>query len=227
MTSGDATDVRSHATVVDAAAILRPALVLWVAVATVGGAGALVAAYVEAAFGRGSAAVLAVGEGCYLVIAAVVGASAYRDRDACWLFAPAPATRVAGAVVLGLVAAAALVAWERAIPSIDRGWPSWAEREAGWPIWAQLLTSALLPAVIEELMFRGVILQRLRAVGTTTLAVAAQAMMFAVLHWNPVLLLPGFVFGCLAGALRVAVAALWAPMLLHLAWNTAAVLDWL
>jgi membrane protease YdiL (CAAX protease family) len=127
-------------------------------------------------------------------------------------------------VVVGTAGALLLVMWETNIPG---GGPIGYEqhRDAGWPVWLMLLCGALAPAVIEELAFRGLMQQGLLGLLGMPLAIALQAALFALVHLNHTYLLPHFVFGAIAGVLRVAAGALWPCMLMHLAWNGWLVLD--
>ena len=99
------------------------------------------------------------------------------------------------------------------------------ERTLELPIAVPLVTVALLPAVFEELMFRGLVLDRFARVLPLPLAIAVQAMMFAVVHLDPVFLLSHFAFGVLTGVLRMAAGALWPAVLAHLLWNAVYVLE--
>ena len=84
----------------------------------------------------------------------------------------------------------------------------------------------MLPGIFEELMYRGIVFQRLRAVVSLRLALLVQAMLFSLMHVDPVYLL----VGCLAGVLRLAAHARWPCMLVHMLWNAWIALhqyDWL
>jgi membrane protease YdiL (CAAX protease family) len=128
-------------------------------------------------------------------------------------------------LLVGVVSALLLSMWERQIPGAwSQVSPIEMEHAAQWPLWACLLSSAVMPAVFEELMYRGLLLQRFGRVMPAGLAVAMQAMLFAGTHWDQVMLLPHFVFGVVAGILRLAAGALWPCMLMHCLWNGYVVL---
>jgi len=129
-------------------------------------------------------------------------------------------------LLVGTITAIVLARWEEAIPSEFAG-PSVIrmEYDAGWPLWVCLVSSAVLPAVLEELLYRGLLLTRFLRVLSQPLAIALQAMLFAVMHFDTVYLLPHFVFGVVAGVFRVAAGALWPCMLMHFLWNGNIVLQ--
>jgi membrane protease YdiL (CAAX protease family) len=90
---------------------------------------------------------------------------------------------------------------------------------AGWPRWAVLAEVALVPALIEEIAFRGLIQGGLGRVMKTRDALIVQAAMFSVLHFSPVCFVSHFVIGLILGALRQQTRSLYPGMLVHAAWN--------
>ncbi len=96
----------------------------------------------------------------------------------------------------------------------------WAELLRDVPTIAQVGLSILLPLAIQELVFRGIVLQRLRRVFSLRDALVLQAAMSAIVHLDMVWLLPQFVFGLVAGTLRVAAGGLWPCLLMHVVWGT-------
>ncbi len=82
------------------------------------------------------------------------------------------------------------------------------------PLWLPLLAVALLPAVCEEPLFRGLILSGLRPLGRWP-AVAASALLFAFLHGSIYQLLPTFFLGVLLGWLVVRTGSLVPSVLAH------------
>ncbi|MGB3969204.1 MAG: CPBP family intramembrane glutamic endopeptidase [Planctomycetota bacterium] len=198
-----------------AAAALRPAFVTWLLYEAIWGAFYLASGIVaepSATVGMVAYVVTA------LVAATVVARQARIDHVECRLFARPRRGMVELCLIAGIGGSMLLAMLE------SRVW-SWhpaplPEKDLGWPIFLTLMTAAALPAVVEELLFRGVILQRLRRVLTWPLALAIQAMLFAVMHLDGAYVLPHFAFGCLAGFLRIAARALWPCLMLHFLWNT-------
>lgn len=88
-----------------------------------------------------------------------------------------------------------------------------------------LLMIAILPAVGEELLFRGVILRFLKDwTGKIHLAVFLSAFIFSSLHFQFYGFLPRFLLGVLLGYMFVWSGSLWVPILVHFINNAAAVL---
>jgi membrane protease YdiL (CAAX protease family) len=93
-----------------------------------------------------------------------------------------------------------------------------------------------LPGFCEELVVRGVLLPSLlrSTPGRSArlgpgLAVTASALLFAAMHLDPYRFLFTFVIGLVLGALRLATASLWPPVVAHVSLNalTFAVAPWL
>ena len=144
------------------------------------------------------------------------------DRAANPLFARVRSGTVELCLLAGGVGTLVLVMIERNIlTASDR---PLIEFEAGAPMLVALVTVSVLPAVFEELLFRGLLLHRFQLVLGWPLAIAVQAMLFAVMHMTPAYVLPHFAFGCLAGFLRRTARAMWPCILMHLAWNACIVL---
>lgn len=95
--------------------------------------------------------------------------------------------------------------------------------EHGWPLWSAFVLISLLPGIVEELAFRGVILERLERVLRPTDALIVQAAMFSVLHFAPLIFVSHFVMGLVFGWLRQRTGSLYPPIVLHAAWNAAIV----
>jgi len=155
--------------------------------------------------------------------AVLVGAFVFRDAEARRVFARPRRSAVEMVLLVGAVA------W-----MIDYQWVTWLYTQHDHAMYQQsigaeelpviLFWMAVLPALFEEWMFRGLMLSRLRRVLPLNWAIAAQAMLFGLLHFDSYMLLPHFFFGCVAGVLRVVAGGLWPCMLWHFAWNAACVL---
>ena len=91
--------------------------------------------------------------------------------------------------------------------------------------WAvAILVLAILPAVSEELFFRGAFLPLLRrATGSWHVAVFVSAVVFSAVHMDPSGFITRTVLGLLLGAVFAITRSLWAPMLLHFTNNAMAV----
>ncbi len=142
----------------------------------------------------------------------------WRDRAQCRLFVRPRRGVVEMCLLVGIVGAILLAMFERNILSWSTTTVMW-EREQGWPLLLALVPFAVLPAVFEEMLFRGVLLHRFQLVLSLPMAIAMQAMLFSVMHLDGAYVLPHFAFGCLAGFLRMAARSLWPCMLMHFLWN--------
>ncbi len=92
-------------------------------------------------------------------------------------------------------------------------------------LWVNLIVIALIPAIGEELLFRGV-LQGIFAKLTKNIhwGIIITAFLFAALHMQFYGLLPRMAMGILFGYLLVWSGSLWAPIIAHLANNAMAVI---
>lgn len=90
-------------------------------------------------------------------------------------------------------------------------------RHLGLP--AALLVIAVTPAVLEELMFRGVLQGRLLALFGTRLGLLATAAAFAICHAQPAVLPLHLGLGLYLGWLRERAGSLYPGMLMHFAYN--------
>ena len=90
---------------------------------------------------------------------------------------------------------------------------------AGWPLWAMLLLVSAMPAVFEELAFRGVIQSALERVVERREAWLIQAALFSVLHLTPLAFPSHFLMGLCFGYMRTRSRSLYPGMLLHATWN--------
>ncbi len=82
-----------------------------------------------------------------------------------------------------------------------------------------LVLCVILGPVIEELMFRGVLLKMFGAACGTVAASVITAALFALTHTESVQMIYTFVLGVILAAIRVRSTSLWPPILLHLSFN--------
>ncbi len=86
-----------------------------------------------------------------------------------------------------------------------------------------LLTSAVVPAFVEELLFRGVILNNLMPYGKDT-AIILSALSFGLMHQNAGQFLYTTVAGLILGYIFVVSGNIWAGVLIHFVNNASSVL---
>ncbi len=82
---------------------------------------------------------------------------------------------------------------------------------------------AVLPAIFEELVFRGICISCLRPVGTK-FAVIVSAVIFGLSHVDPLQSIFAFLFGLLIGSAFVATGSIWPGVLLHFFNNSVSVI---
>jgi len=95
---------------------------------------------------------------------------------------------------------------------------------AGWPLWTMFLLICVMPAVFEELAFRGVIQSSLERVLNARDAWLIQAALFSVLHLSPLMFPSHFLMGLCFGYMRRRSRSIYPGMLLHACWNALVVL---
>ncbi len=85
-------------------------------------------------------------------------------------------------------------------------------------IWALVVIVCVGAPLVEELLYRGLLLGALAKYGTPV-AVLLSAGVFAAAHLQPLQLFGLFVFGCLVGAIRCRSSSLWVCIAAHAAFN--------
>uniref|UniRef100_UPI004055EEED CPBP family intramembrane glutamic endopeptidase n=1 Tax=Agathobacter sp. TaxID=2021311 RepID=UPI004055EEED len=94
----------------------------------------------------------------------------------------------------------------------------------GSTIGMELLGSALITPILEELLHRGVVYKRLRNMVGIKAAVIISALIFAGLHFNVVQFIYAFLLGLVLAVFMEKTNRLYAPVLAHVAANTIAVI---
>ena len=125
---------------------------------------------------------------------------------------------VATAAVLGLVEGAA-----RVVPSL------FLDQRAlmsgfGLGLGGVLLHTAVIPALTEEVAFRGAILGGLRGVLSDRTAIIVSALMFAIMHLSVPSLIHLTLLGLILGTVRVRSGSIWPGIFVHAGYNAAIVL---
>lgn len=91
--------------------------------------------------------------------------------------------------------------------------------QPGGSVGALFLIAVALPAVFEELAFRGVILTALEKVFSEREALVIQAALFSVLHLTPIAFPSHFLMGLCFGWMRQKTRNLYPPIAAHATWN--------
>jgi membrane protease YdiL (CAAX protease family) len=129
-----------------------------------------------------------------------------------------------GDVAIGLAGVAAVLGLVQGLEHLVPHWfldDTFLFKLESYSLLGAILSAAILPAVAEELLFRGVIMHGLRGVFSDRTAIAVSAMMFATIHmallsWPHLCLL-----GVLLGAARIRTGSVWPGVLLHALYNAA------
>jgi membrane protease YdiL (CAAX protease family) len=116
--------------------------------------------------------------------------------------------------------------WRGLLPSslLDRFDTGRELASQGWGLWRSLALVALLPAVCEEVAFRGALLPSLLRRPSPIRAITFAAVIFAAAHFDPVRLPAVFLVGLALGWLAWRSGSTWPGMLAHAINNGAAVL---
>ena len=84
---------------------------------------------------------------------------------------------------------------------------------------------AFMPAIFEELTFRGFIMERLKKIGGRREALIIQAVMFSVLHMLPAVFISHFVLGVVLGTLYERNKSIYPGMIVHFLWNVIVIVE--
>lgn len=97
--------------------------------------------------------------------------------------------------------------------------------QSGSELWLNLFTIAVLPAIGEELLFRGILQQKLEdGIKNSHLAIWITALIFSFIHFQFQGFLPRIFLGAILGYLFVWTRNLWIPIIAHLVYNAGQVL---
>lgn len=89
---------------------------------------------------------------------------------------------------------------------------------AKYPVWLAIIAFAIVPAVVEEYVFRGLILGAYMKVDARA-AVVISSLFFALLHFSLGSILYGFFYGCLFALIKIATGNMIYSMAMHLTFN--------
>lgn len=107
---------------------------------------------------------------------------------------------------------------------LSEGYEEASEAFYGSTIWLELLGSALITPILEELLHRGIVYKRLRNMFGLFPAIIVSAFIFAGLHFNIVQFLYAFLLGLVFAIFMEKAKHLYAPILAHIIANTIAVI---
>lgn len=110
------------------------------------------------------------------------------------------------------------------LPLPDGGVETLQDIVDGPPLIVAVFALAVLPAICEELIFRGILVRSLATRFAPTIAVLISAVVFAAYHLSVIQLIPTFTLGVLAGVLTVRAHSVIPAMTAHLINNAIAIL---
>lgn len=157
----------------------------------------------------------------------VVAFAATRRRKLVFLFKvhPLGARRWVGILAVSVAFVLAMSLWFGLLERLGVPFSAATDTlaQAGWPLWSMLVLVSVMPAVFEELAFRGVIQSSLERIFNARDAWLIQAALFSLLHLSPIVFPSHFVMGLAFGLVRMRSRSLYPSMLLHGAWNALVV----
>lgn len=129
-------------------------------------------------------------------------------------------------VLLGMAASISLNDWIAlsGVITIFDGFEEVAEALYGGNLLIEFLAIAVAAPLIEELIFRGLVYQRLRELSGARTAIILSALYFGVYHMNVVQGIYAFLLGLLLAWVCEKYQTLWAPVLFHASANLLSVI---
>ncbi len=128
--------------------------------------------------------------------------------------------------LLGMAASISLNDWIAlsGIVLIFDGFEQVAEALYGGNLWIEILAIAIAAPLVEELLFRGLVYQRIQELANARAAMILSALYFGVYHMNVVQGIYAFLLGILLAWVCEKYQTLWAPILFHAAANFLSVI---
>ena len=91
------------------------------------------------------------------------------------------------------------------------------------PLLLAILSVSLVTGLTEEILFRGIIISRLRRSFSRTFAIAVSCIVFSVFHVTPVAMTYTFIFAVFLGVFYNKYNSVWPPVICHAAFNLTAI----
>ncbi len=92
------------------------------------------------------------------------------------------------------------------------------------PLWASIVVTVIFAPVIEEVLFRGILLQQLLARMRAPAAIIVSGLIFAVAHIDPVRMIMVLPLGLYIGYTYYRLNSIWPGIFIHTGWNLLATL---
>ena len=89
----------------------------------------------------------------------------------------------------------------------------------GLPLGLAFISTVIAAPVIEEIMFRGYVLDAIRKIHGDVVSVLGSAVIFGILHIDPYVAGMAAVGGIIYGWIRIKTGSLWPSLISHVIWN--------
>ena len=96
--------------------------------------------------------------------------------------------------------------------------------DTDFPLFYSIISIAVVPAIFEELLFRGILIGQIRKVMNKSSVILVSGFVFAILHLSPISLIWLIPTGIFLGWLRFYTGQLWLGVLYHFTYNTTLIL---
>lgn len=90
-----------------------------------------------------------------------------------------------------------------------------AQTQFSLPLWAGIIIYGILSPLVEEIVFRGLVYNRLRRQYSVTIAIVFSGLIFGAYHGNLIQMGYGFVLGIMMAVLYERFGSFWVPVLFH------------
>jgi membrane protease YdiL (CAAX protease family) len=107
---------------------------------------------------------------------------------------------------------------------IGEGYEALLSQTLGNNMWLELLAIGIIGPILEEVIFRGAVLSRMRGIMGLTWAIIAESILFGLIHMIPLQIMFASVLGLVFTLAYVWSRNIWVPIAMHIAVNSFSVL---
>jgi membrane protease YdiL (CAAX protease family) len=163
---------------------------------------------------------------CSFIIYTVLFRAQKEDLMACCNFAALKIRNAGLAVLLGITfnLTLSMVSMVTSVYKLFPGHMKLMEQLIGGDFVATLLIVGIAAPVFEEILFRGIVLNKLRQHVSLAAAILIQGLLFGIYHLNLLQGIYGAALGIFAGLIYIWFHSIWAPISLHVTFNTLSVM---
>jgi membrane protease YdiL (CAAX protease family) len=163
---------------------------------------------------------------CSLIIYTVLFRAQKKNLMAYCNFAALKTQNAGLAVLLGITfnLTLSMVSRVTSVYKLFPGHMKLMEQLIGGDFVATLLIVGIAAPVFEEILFRGIVLNKLRQHVSLAAAILIQGLLFGVYHLNLLQGIYGAALGIFAGLIYIWFHSIWAPIALHVTFNTFSVM---